>query len=169
MGKLILMSGDIIKNLREVEAIVNPTNKFMDYGSGVCGAIYDKAGIEQLENYCHSKWTKEMEVNEIRITTGFRLLKDIIHIYVPRYYEEENPIEKLKESYLKLFEVIIQEKYKSVIIPSLGTGFHFYTHEEVAEMVVKLLSAFCRDNDVKIIFDLFDDETKSIYEQYLKQ
>ena len=169
MKNLILVSGDIIENANKynIEAIVNPANKYMDYGSGVCGAIYDKAGIEQLENYCHNKWNKDMEVNEIRITTGFALLKDIIHIYAPRYYEEQQPIEKLKEGYLKLFEVIIKEGYKSVIIPSLGTGFHCYTHEEVAEMVINLLNEFCKNNDVKIIFDLVDDETKAIYEQYI--
>lgn len=171
MKNLILVSGDIIENANKynIEAIVNPANKYMDYGSGVCGAIYDKAGIEQLENYCHNKWNKDMEVNEIRITTGFALLKDIIHIYAPRYYEEQQPIEKLKEGYLKLFEVIIKEGYKSVIIPSLGTGFHCYTHEEVAEMVINLLNEFCKNNDVKIIFDLVDDETKAIYEQYMKR
>lgn len=169
MKNLILVSGDIVENANKynIEAIVNPANKYMDYGSGVCGAIYDKAGIEQLENYCHNKWNKDMEVNEIRITTGFALLKDIIHIYAPRYYEEQQPIEKLKEGYLKLFEVIIKEGYKSVIIPSLGTGFHCYTHEEVAEMVINLLNEFCKNNDVKIIFDLVDDETKAIYEQYI--
>lgn len=169
MKNLILVSGDIIENANKynIEAIVNPANKYMDYGSGVCGAIYDKAGIDQLENYCHNKWNKDMEVNEIRITTGFALLKDIIHIYAPRYYEEQQPIEKLKEGYLKLFEVIIKEGYKSVIIPSLGTGFHCYTHEEVAEIVINLLNEFCKNNDIKIIFDLVDDETKAIYEQYI--
>ncbi len=54
-----------------------------------------------------------------------------------------------------------------MIIPSLGTGFHCYTHEEVAEMVINLLNEFCKNNDVKIIFDLVDDETKAIYEQYI--
>ena len=79
------------------------------------------------------------------------------------------PIKKLKEGYLKLFEVIIKEGYKSVIIPSLGTGFHCYEHEEVAEMVINLLNEFCKNNDIEIILDLYDDETKAIYEQYLKQ
>ena len=49
--KLILVSGDIIKNSKDTEAIVNPNNKYMDYGCGVCGAIYDAAGIEKMENY----------------------------------------------------------------------------------------------------------------------
>ena len=167
MGILKIISGDIIDNSKDVEAIVNPANKYMDYGCGVCGAIYESAGVEQLETYCHNKWIKKMEVNEIRITTGFALLKDIIHIYAPIYYEEQQPIEKLKEGYLKLFEVIKKEGYKSVIIPSLGTGFHCYTHEEVAELVICLLKEFCKNNNVEVIFDLVDDETKAMYEQYI--
>ena len=71
MGKLILVSGDIIENSKNVEAIVNSANSYMDYGGGVCGAIYDMAGVEQMENYCHNKWNTEMKVNEIRITPRF--------------------------------------------------------------------------------------------------
>ena len=115
---LKIISGDIIENAKkyEVEAIVNPNNKFMDYGCGVCGAIYDAAGIDKMETYCHNKWIKDMEVNEIRITPGFSLLKEIIHIYAPIYTQEKYPIEKLKECYLKLFNKIIKEKYKLLAI-----------------------------------------------------
>ena len=74
-------------------------------------------GVEQIENYCHFRWQKEMNVNEIRITTGFALLKDIIHIYAPIYNQEKEPLNKLKESYLTLFEVVRKEKYSKVIIP----------------------------------------------------
>lgn len=44
MKNLILVSEDIIENANKynIEAIVNHANKYMDYGSGVCGAIYDK-------------------------------------------------------------------------------------------------------------------------------
>ena len=167
MGNLYIVSGDIIKNAEKAEAIVNSTNKYMDFGSGVCGAIYKAAGVELLETYCHSKWQKEMQVNEIRITTGFRLLKEIIHIYCPRYYEEKEPLEKLKESYIKLLKTIQEEQYKSVIIPSLGTGVHGYQHEDVAEIVINLLKDFTNNNDIDIIFDLMDDKTKEIYLKYL--
>lgn len=169
MKNLILVSGDIIENANKynVEGIVNTANKYMDYGCGVCGAIYDKVGIDKIETYCHSKWIKDMEVNEIRITTGFSLCKDIIHIYCPRHYEEQKPLEKLKESYQNLFNVILREKYTSVIVPSLATGFHGYEHQYVAQMVIELLTEFCNNNDVKIIFDLFDEETKYIYEKYI--
>lgn len=167
MGKLVLVTGDIIENSKNIEVIVNPTNRYMDYGGGVCGAIYDKVGKETIEKYCHNEWIKQMEVNEIRITQGFNVWKEIIHILVPRYYEEKEPIKKLKDSYIKLFEVIKKEKYKRVITTSLGTGFHFYPHEEVAEMVINLLNNFCKNNDVEFIFDLPDKEIKKMYEKYL--
>ena len=121
-----------------------------------------------METYCHSKWVIDMNANEVRITPGFALLKEIIHIYAPIYTQEEQPLEKLKECYLNLFDAIKQEQYISVIVPSLATGFHGYSHEEVAEMVIMLLKEFCNENkDVNIIFNLYDEETKSIYEQYI--
>ncbi len=171
MKNLILVSGDIIENSNnyDVEAIVNPANEYMEDGGGVCGAIYDKAGAKQLETYCHNKWNDIMQVNEVRVTTGFSLCKDIIHIHPPRAYEEENRIEKLKDSYIKVFESIKKEKYKSVIIPSLGTGHYGYNHKEVAKIVINLLTCFCNDNDITIVFNLFDEETKYIYQEYLKK
>ena len=69
---------------------------------------------------------------------------------------------------MNLFEVIKQEKYKNVIIPSLGTGHYGYMHQEVAEMVMQLLCDFCRNNDVTIIFNLLDETVKTIYKQYLE-
>lgn len=40
MKNLILVSGDIIEN----------SNKYMDYGGGVCGAIYDKNDVKIIFN-----------------------------------------------------------------------------------------------------------------------
>ena len=123
---LKIISGDIVTNAKkyDVEAIVNPNNKYMDLGCGVCGAIYKAAGIDQIETYCHNKWLKTMEVNEIRITPGFYLGMEVIHIYSPIYIQEKSPIDKLKECYLNLFYKILEDDYKSVIIPSIATGFH---------------------------------------------
>ena len=69
---------------------------------------------------------------------------------------------------MNLFEIIKQERYKSVIIPSLGTGHYGYMHQEVAEMVMQLLCGFCRCNDITIIFNLLDETVKTIYKQYLE-
>ena len=69
---------------------------------------------------------------------------------------------------MKLFEVITKEKYKSVIITSLGTGHYGYTHQEVAELVAKLLKDFCSNNETKVLFNLLNEDVKKIYEPYFK-
>lgn len=104
---------------------------------------------------------------KLELHHGFSLLKDIIHIFAPIYTQEHEPIEKLKESYIDIFNVIKKEKYKSVVIPSIGTGFHCYIHTDVAEIVIKLINEFCKNNDVVIIFNLYDEETAEIYKKYL--
>ena len=51
MGKLYLTCGDFILNTNNMDAIVNAQNKYMQYGSGICGAIYRASGNELIE-YC---------------------------------------------------------------------------------------------------------------------
>lgn len=104
---------------------------------------------------------------KLELHLGFALLKDIIHVYPPIYFQEQDPLLKLKECYLNLFKVIKDEEYKRVIVPSLATGYHCYIHKEVAEMVIKLLKEFCCNYDVEIIFNLYDEKTAGIYKQYI--
>lgn len=152
MGKLILTSGNYLDNVNYVDAIVNSQNKYMQYGSGICGVIYRSAGNELLE-YCQSNYSTYMNVGEVRITPGFNLKKDIIHILVPKFYEETNPIEKLLDAYGNLLNVIKDKGYKSVLVCSLGAGIHGYKHEEIYKPVINLLNGFCRMNDIDIYFN----------------
>ena len=152
MGKLILTSGNYLDNVNYVDAIVNSQNKYMQYGSGICGVIYRSAGNELLE-YCQSNYSTYMNVGEVRITPGFNLKKDIIHILAPKFYEETNPIEKLLDAYGNLLNVIKDKGYKSVLVCSLGAGIHGYKHEEIYKPVINLLNGFCRMNDIDIYFN----------------
>ena len=129
MGKLFLITGDIIENSQGMDAIVNAQNKYMSYGSGVCGAISRAAGNDLLD-YCKNNYSSNMENCEIRITPGFNLKMDIIHVLAPKAYEEENPIDSLMLCYNNLLNEIKNHNYKKVIIPSLGTGVHGYNHNE---------------------------------------
>ena len=85
MGKLYLLTGDYILNSKNKDAIVNAANKYMTYGSGICGVIYSNAG-NKLEEYCHNTFKNDMVNNEVRITPGFNLGMDIIHVLAPKYY-----------------------------------------------------------------------------------
>ena len=168
MGKLYLITGDIIDKSIGMDAIVNAQNKYMIKGGGICGAIYNASG-PKLEEYCKNNYKTYMVDKEVRITPGFNLNMDIIHVLAPKHHEHTNPIEELIDTYNNLLKSIIDNNYKKVLIPSLGTGFHGYKHTEVAKPVIKLLNDFCNNNDIDIYFININKETTSIYEEVLKE
>lgn len=103
MAKLILKYGNILDYINNADVIINSNNKYMICGSGVCGLIYKMAGKEELENYCKDNFKEKMKINEIRITKGFKLGIDIMHICCPKYYESKEPIKELLKGYENIF------------------------------------------------------------------
>ncbi len=169
MGKLILTSGNYIDNSKGMDAIVNAANEYMIFGSGICGAVYQAAGIEELTNYCKQNMPTNMIDEEVRITPGFNLKMDIIHVLAPKYYREEKPIEELLQAYKNMLVWIERKEYKNVLMCSIGTGIHGYKHEDVAEPVISLLLRCCDMIDVNIYFNNINPTVKDIYlKQYLK-
>ena len=143
MGILHLITGDIIKNSSGKDAIVNSQNMYMSYGSGVCGAIYNACGRLEMEQYCKNTWTWNMIENEVRITPGFKLGIDVIHILAPKEYEKkEQSLNALLDCYESLFKSILDRGYKKVILASLGTGVHGYKHNNISKPLVILLNNF---------------------------
>ena len=168
MGKLYLICGDFILNSKGMDAIVNAQNKYMQMGSGICGAIYKAAG-PKLEEYCKNTYREYMKNGEVRITNGFNLSMDIIHILAPKYYEESDPINSLMDCYNNLLFSIKENGYKRVLIPSLGTGIHGYKHEDVVKPLINLLMGFCEMNDVDIYLNNMLPIQKDIYLKYYLQ
>lgn len=162
MGKLNIVWGDILDNIDDKDLIVNSTNKYMAYGSGVCGAIYRGAGRRLLE-YCQSNFREDMKVNEIRITPGFDLNIDILHIFCPKFYESKDPIRELLESYDKIVETAKGCGYKSIVSVSLGTGVHGYKHEDVALGVVNKLKELVNSYDIDFTLVLPNKEIMKLY------
>ena len=165
MGNLYFTCGDYISNSKGMDAIVNAANKYMIYGSGICGAIYNAAGNE-LEEYCKKTYHEYMKNGEVRITSGFRLPMDIIHVLAPKFYEESDPINVLMNCYDNLLQEIKSKGYKKVLLCSLGTGVHGYKHEDVAIPLINLLFDFCKLNDVEIYFNNMYPLYQDIYLKY---
>lgn len=163
MGKLYLEIGNILELLKENNVIVNSHNKYMAAGSGVCGAIYKAAGSANLLEYCQNNFNSNMQVNEVRITPGFNLKIDIMHIFTPKAYESKNPIEELKESYKKIIECAKENNYKKIITVSLGTGVHGYKHEIVAPHIVDYLKKELENIDLDITLVLTNTDIYNLY------
>ncbi len=163
MSRLNIVSGNILEHLKDKDLIVNSTNKYMIYGSGVCGVIYKYANKELLENYCKQHYREYMEVNEIRITPGFDLGIDILHIYCPQYYESKNPLQDLLDSYSNIF-FLAKKSYKNIVSVSLGTGVHGYKHNEIAKDIVVRLNELVKVYNIDFTLVLPNEEIKQIYE-----
>ena len=168
MEKLYLTCGDFILNSNNMDAIVNAQNKYMQYGSGICGAICRASGNELIE-YCQNTYKEYMVNGEVRITPGFNLPMNIIHVLAPKYYEETDPINSLMDCYNNLLLSIKENVYKKVLIPSLGTGVHGYKHEDVVKPLINLLMGFCKMNDVEIYLNNMLPIQKDIYLKYYLQ
>lgn len=163
MGKLKIVCGNILDYLDGMDAIVNSNNQYMICGSGVCGVIYKKANKEKLEAYCKNNFNEYMKVNEVRITSGFDLGINIIHIYCPKYYESKDPINELLDGYENIFKVAKEEDYKNILSVSLGTGIHGYNHNEVAKEVVNMLNKLVKEYDINFNLVLANKEIMKIY------
>ena len=163
MKKLNIVSGNIFDYLDSKDLIVNSNNKYMIYGSGVCGAIYKKANKELLEDYCKKHYKENMQINEIRFSPGFNLGIDILHIYCPKYYESKRPLLDLLESYEKIVISAKDKGYKNIISVSIGTGVHGYKHNDIAKHIVNKLNELINIYDIDFTLVLPSEEIKRYY------
>lgn len=163
MSKLNIVSGNIFNYVDNKDLIVNSANKYMSYGSGVCGAIYKLANRDLLEEYCKNNYNEYMEVNEVRFTPGFNLGIDILHIYCPKSYGSKEPLKELLDSYNKIFEGAKEKGYKNIVSVSLGTGVHGYKHNDIAKDIVIRLNELVKKYDISFTLVLPSEEIKKIY------
>lgn len=163
MGKLKIVCGNILDYLDNMDAIVNSNNQHMISGSGVCGLIYKKANANKLEKYCKDSFKDKMKVNEVRITNGFDLGLDIIHIYCPKYYESKDPINELLKSYENIFISAKEKGYMNIVSISLGTGLHGYKHNEVAKEVINMLNELINRYDINFNLVLANEKIIDFY------
>ena len=177
MGKLIIECGNIVDDrfLNKVDAVVNPTNPMMKYGGGVCGAIFDKAGIKELEDYTEKTFgissdmlsNNLMDVAEVRVTPGFKMPCDIMFAQGPRVWQHNDYCEAEKLlllTYKNVLKVAEQKGYRSILLPSLGTGIYGFEHEKVAKPVVELLKRELQNLDLNVVFVLREANIAFLYQ-----
>lgn len=176
MGKYNILIGDITSDeiLKGHDLIINPSNPAMLCGSGVCGAIFKKAGVNELEKYTQKAFginyfseninrDNMMKVGDVRITPGFNLGMDIMFVQGVKKWDAENPLEALKNVYLNVFKELENNKYKNILLPSISTGVYGYGHSEVGKMLSDLIKDFVKDKDINIDLVLYREVDKEFY------
>lgn len=157
--------GNIFDYIDDYDLLVNSSNKYMTYGSGICGQIFKRANKDKLETYCKNQFSNDMEINEVRITKGFDLNIDILHICTPKYHFNNNAIDDLIQSYENIFKKANDNGYKKIISISLGCGINGYQHKEIGNIIYNKLKSLTKDYNIKFCLVLESDILKNIYEK----
>ncbi|XP_035718271.1 macro domain-containing protein CT2219-like isoform X1 [Vespa mandarinia] len=161
-SKISIWQGDI--TTLEIDAIVNAANSRLVPGGGVDGAIHRRAG-SFLKIECAT--LGGCPVGEAKITGGYMLpAKYVIQTVGP---QGEKP-DKLRECYKNSLLLAKENNLRTIAFPCISTGIYDYPQRPAAEVAISTVKQFLLDNKNsmdRVIFCLFLDSDKEIYEDLL--
>ena len=125
-----------------VDAVVNAANNRLWAGGGICGVIFRKAGVSQLQAAC-SQYTTPLRDGTAVITPAFNLknAKYIIHAVGPDFARTPTAFEELFSAYYNSLCVLKDNDLHSISFPLISSGiFGGALNNPVAESTKQ----FCR-------------------------
>lgn len=170
-----ILFGNIID--QKCDAIVNSANIYLQKGSGVCGAIFQKAGLE-LKSACEEhiqNLGRNLHVSEAVVTRGFHLkTKHIIHSVSPRcmFRWDEKIEEKMRMTYRNIFDIADRSGFKSIAIPAMGVGHHHCDSTKCTQIAFDELFHYLHQSDkylTEIRFVLYTEEMASNFLETFKE
>ena len=163
---LEIVRNDLTK--MKVDAIVNAANTDLKMGGGVCGAIFQAAGIHELKHACNK--IGGCPVGEAVITDGFQLpAKYIIHTPGPIWKGGTNQeVTLLKSSYEHSLELAKNYQCESVAFPLISTGIYGYPKEEALQIAVSTISSYLLHHDMLVYLVVFDKASFGLSQKLFK-
>ncbi len=142
-----IVRGDIIKAGTDI--IVNPANKALAAGGGVCGLIFSNAGYYQLQQECDK--LNGCPTGQAKYTNGFNLCKYIIHAVGPIYRDgRHNERELLESAYLNSLKLASKLEVESIAFPLISAGIYHYPKNEAFEVAVNTISNYVKENELLV-------------------
>ena len=175
---IYLWQGDI--TTLEVDAIVNAANKallgcFIPHHRCIDNAIHTQAGL-QLRKECDEIMKEQgtfEKTGQAKITAGYNLpAKHVIHTVGPIIYRvvEDDDKELLASCYRNCIKVALENNLKSIAFCCISTGEFRFPNDLAAGIAVAEVKKFFRENpnaDLKVVFNVFKDLDKKLYEELL--
>ncbi|GBB93338.1 hypothetical protein RclHR1_02150025 [Rhizophagus clarus] len=163
--KISLIQADITK--LKIDAIVNAANETLLGGGGVDGAIHRAAGPE-LRHEC---WELNgCDTGDAKITKGYDLpSKHVIHTVGPVGEKQQ----LLRNAYERSMQVMCENNLKSVAFSNISTGVYGYPRGKAGHVALDTIRKWLEkssdylDKLDRIIFCVFEDENKDVYETLL--
>lgn len=157
-----ILRNDITK--MNVDVIVNTSNKALEPGSGVNGAIHKAAG-PLLANEC--RLLGGCETGQVKLTQGYDLpCKYVIHTVGP-IWQGGNQGEKelLTACYRKALQLAHEKGCESIAFPLISTGVFGYPNKEALSVAMHTISDFLMDIDMDVYLVVFNKESVRISEK----
>lgn len=143
----------------KVDAIVNAANKELRMGGGVCGAIFNAAGVSELQKACDK--LAPIKTGDAVITPGFRLpAKYIIHTAGPIYRDGNHGEEELlRACYINSLQLAMENDCRSVAFPLISSGIYGYPRADAIKVAKTAIRDFLTKNDIDVSLVVFDRDT----------
>lgn len=156
----------------DVDAIVNAANSRLLEGGGVCGAIFRKAGSQELTEACSS--IGGCETGNAVITPGFNLLaKYVIHAVGPIWQGgNNNEAGLLYNAYKHSLSLAKENECRSIAFPLISSGIYGYPKNQAWEIAIQSCNDFINDNldyPISIIFAVLSDKSKEMGEKAINE
>lgn len=154
------------------DAVVNAANEQLLAGGGVCGAIFAAAGYQDLTKACHA--IGHCSTGSAVITPGFALsARYIIHAVGPiiRGRLTKKDVELLASCYRSCMACADENHLSSIAFCCISTGEFHFLNDRAAEIAVATVKEYLdthKDTSMKkVIFNVFKDQDKEIYQRPL--
>lgn len=172
---IYLWQGDI--TTLKCGAIVNAANSgmtgcYIPCHSCIDNCIHTFAGV-QLRLECAvimEEQDCEEQTGQAKITSAYNLPCDyVIHTVGPIVDGNLTGMhcELLKSSYKSCLELAVQHKIMSIAFCCISTGVFGFPKYEAAEIAVSTVRNFIKNNDIQVIFNVFEDYDYEIYKSLL--
>lgn len=121
MSKIELINGSCAD--QKVDIVVNAANSDLWAGGGICGVIFNKAGITELTTAC-SKYKTPLKDSSAVITPAFNMTnaKAIIHAVGPNFAVIPKAFKELFDAYYNSLKVMMDNDYHSISFPLISSG-----------------------------------------------
>lgn len=162
---IIIQRGNIAA--MDTDAIVNAANAALREGSGVCGAIFQAAGREELDAACRK--LAPIATGEAVITPGFKApAKHIIHAVGPIYRGGGNDEARLLYAcYANALELAVQEGCESIAFPLISSGAFGYPKEDALAIAMRAMQDFLRDHDLDIYLVIYSKDSFTVNDRLI--
>jgi len=162
---LTIIRNDITK--LQADAIVNAANTHLRAGGGVCGAIFNAAGVRELQAACDK--LAPINIGEAVITPGFNLpAKYIIHTAGPIWQGGNHNEEALLRScYINSLSLAINNGCESIAFPLISSGIYGYPKTDALRVATSAIRDFLSGHDINVSLVVFDKESFAVSKDLL--